>query len=53
MAKKVNETVDLKGKEEVVFVSNGKSKHMPKGSEYTVGADTAKIFLENKYGEVK
>ena len=53
MAKTTKKEVDFGGKKEVVFISNGKSKHMPKGVEYNVNVEMAKLFLSKGYGEVK
>jgi hypothetical protein len=50
--KKVKE-YDFTGKTEVQFISNGSAKSMPKGKEYIISVDTAKIFLKQNYGEVK
>lgn len=37
----------------VLFVSNGKSKHMPKDAKYTISGAEATILVNKGYGEVK
>lgn len=34
------------------FKSNGKSKHMPKDSEFQVTHETASLFLSKNYGKL-
>ena len=41
------------GKKEYSFVSNGKSKHMPKDEVYSVTPEMAEIFVNAGYGEIK
>lgn len=53
--KKVEEVKDFDfgNRKEVMFVSNGKSQHMPKGSEYLITVEMAKLFLSKSYGTIK
>jgi hypothetical protein len=45
--------VELDASKEYVFVSNGKSKHLPKGSEYKITGEMAIQFVKQGLGEVK
>lgn len=58
MAKKVIKKEEVKdfsfeGLKEVVFVSNGKSPYLKKGTEHTISVEMAKIFLSQELGTIK
>lgn len=45
--------IDVNDKDYYEFESNGKNKHLPKGTVWRITGEMLKIFLKNKFGKLK
>lgn len=45
--------IDVDDKKVYEFESNGKSKHLPKGTIWKISGAMLKLFLNNKFGKLK
>lgn len=50
---KVTIDIEIDDKKVYEFVSNGASKHMPKGAIFKVSGAMLKLFLDRKFGSLK
>jgi len=50
---KVTIDIEIDDKKVYEFVSNGASKHMPKGAIFKVSGAMLKLFIQRKFGKLK